>query len=193
MYVESAKGLSNIQQNVQSSNKCWSVEGNLECIMFMWEVLECFAFIFPLQRRSNYQNTRDKIASHASELASSSAASPTRTASSSEEDPLMEPDASKGASSSSLNKSNEENIDPTYQIPADGDHSDEDVFAAVTPSKPSTSHGHANGGPPGEKNLTPLTRSEKGMILWIWENTCIIYWYIVISACLIYSLPYLPA
>lgn len=100
----------------------------------------------------------------------------------------MEPDASKGASSSSLNKSNEENIDPTYQIPADGDHSDEDVFAAVTPSKPSTSGGRADGGLPGEKNLTPLTRSEKGIILWIWENTCIIYWYIVISACLIYSL-----
>lgn len=77
----------------------------------------------------------------------------------------MEPDASKGASSSSLNKSNEENIDPTYQIPADGDHSDEDVFAAVvTPSKPSTSGGRADGGLPGEKNLTPLTRSEKGMI-----------------------------
>ncbi|XP_011673826.2 E3 ubiquitin-protein ligase RAD18 [Strongylocentrotus purpuratus] len=114
------------------------------------------------QRRSNYQNTRDKIASHASELASSSAASPTRTASSSEEDPLMEPDASKGALSSSLNKSNEENIDPTYQIPADGDHSDEDVFApVVTPSKPSTSRGQADGGLPGEKNLTPLTRSEK--------------------------------
>ncbi|XP_041460910.1 E3 ubiquitin-protein ligase RAD18-like [Lytechinus variegatus] len=114
-------------------------------------------------RRSNYQNTRDKISSHASDLGSSSAASPQKTASSIEEDLLMEPGGSTETSSSTLNKSNEENIDPTYQVPNDGDLSDEDVFAVVTPSKPSTSRGltSVHVGSAAEKNETPITRSEK--------------------------------
>ncbi|XP_054751911.2 E3 ubiquitin-protein ligase RAD18-like [Lytechinus pictus] len=113
------------------------------------------------QRRSNYQNTRDKISCHASDLGSSSAGSPTKTASSSEADLLMEPGGSTETSSSTLNKSNEENIDPTYQVPNEGDLSDEDVFAVVTPSKPSTSRGLTSVGSAAEKNETPITRSEK--------------------------------
>lgn len=127
------------------------------------------------QRRSNYQKTREKIAANAEDMTSSLSNSPERHVKPYE--PANAPSATSSSSSTSsppataaLNRSNEENIDPSYQPPKDDDaasQSDEDEdgdgsVVVATPSRsslPSTSRGL--GSSSAKEGATPATRSEK--------------------------------
>ncbi|XP_071491333.1 uncharacterized protein [Diadema antillarum] len=127
-----------------------------------------------MQKRSNYQSTRSKIASYASDSMSSPERPkalgdrPQDVGDASDSSLTGVHSSSSSSSTSALNRSNEENIDPSYQPPPDADDSDGDVehgdaVTMATPAKssPSTSRNYASEPPSAKKSATSGAHSER--------------------------------